>query len=135
MTSKTAARAAPADELLSRLTTLVGAAHVIADAERMATYLREPRHRYHGRARGVVLPGSTREVAAVVALCNETDTKIVPQGGNTGLVGGQTPSERGDEIVLSLTRMNRLREIDPASNTMTVEAGMPLRDVRAAADA
>jgi FAD/FMN-containing dehydrogenase len=135
MTLKTAARSTTADDLLGRLVARLGADHVIADPDAMAAYLREPRNRYHGRALGVVLPGSTAEVAAIVALCNETGTKIVPQGGNTGLVGGQTPSEAGDEIVLSLTRMNRLREIDASSNTITVEAGMPLRDVRAAADA
>ncbi len=101
----------------------------------MTGYLNEPRNLYHGHARSIVLPGSTAEVADIVTLCNAADIKIVPQGGNTGLVGGQTPSEGGDEIVLSLTRMNRLREIDILSNTLTVEAGMTLKDVRAAAEA
>ncbi|MEI9916774.1 MAG: FAD-binding oxidoreductase [Methylovirgula sp.] len=123
------------DDLLSRFAAVVGAAHVIADPALMADYLSEPRRLYHGRARAIVLPGSTAEVAAIVALCNETATKIVPQGGNTGLVGGQTPSEAGDEIVLSLIRMNRLREIDALTNSITVDAGMTLKDVRAAADA
>lgn len=122
------------DDLLSRLAAIVGAEHVIVDPALMADYLSEPRRLYHGRARAIVQPGSTAEAAAIVALCNETATKIVPQGGNTGLVGGQTPSEAGDEIVLLLTRMNRLREIDVLTNSITVDAGMTLKDVRAAAD-
>jgi FAD/FMN-containing dehydrogenase len=122
------------DDLLSRFAAAVGAAHVIADPALMTGYLSEPRRLYHGRARAIVLPGSTAEVAAIVALCNETATKIVPQGGNTGLVGGQTPSETGDEIVLSLIRMKRLRQIDVLTNSITVDAGMTLKDVRAAAD-
>lgn len=124
----------PADDLVARLAAIVGAEHVIADPALMAAYLREPRNLYHGRARAIVQPGSTADVAAVVAFCHQTETKIVPQGGNTGLVGGQTPSEAGDEIVLSLTRLNRLREIDTLSNTIIVEAGMTLKDVRAAAE-
>ncbi len=122
------------NDLLPRFASVVGAEHVIADPAAMSDYLSEPRRLYHGRARAIVLPGSTAEVAAIVALCDETATKIVPQGGNTGLVGGQTPSEAGDEIVLSLIRMNRLREIDVLSNTIIVDAGMTLKDVRTAAD-
>ncbi|MGA7656085.1 MAG: FAD-binding oxidoreductase [Methylocella sp.] len=92
----------------------------------MEGFLREPRDLFHGKALCVVQPGSTQEVAAVLKLCHETGTPVVPQGGNTGLVGGQIPGAGGDAIVLSLTRMRRLREIDPASHTMTVEAGMIL---------
>ncbi len=125
----------PADDLIARFAAITGIAHVITDPARMAAYLREPRSLYHGRARAIVQPGSTAELAAIVALCHQTETKIVPQGGNTGLVGGQTPSEAGDEIVLSLLRLNRLREIDSVSNTIIVEAGMTLKDVRAAAEA
>src|SRR5262249_51443336 len=76
------------------------------------------------------------EVAAVVRICAETGTAIVPQGGNTGMCGGATPSAGGGEIVLALGRMNRIREIDPLNNTMTVEAGCILADLQqAAADA
>src|SRR6202451_1030909 len=100
----------------------------------MASYLVEPRDLFKGRALSVVRPGTTAEVAAVVAFCAETGTKIAPQGGNTGLFGAQTPSERGDEIVLSLRRMDRLREVDPSSNTLTVEAGMTLAQVHAEAE-
>ncbi|HUZ91698.1 MAG TPA: FAD-binding oxidoreductase [Methylocella sp.] len=92
----------------------------------MEGFLREPRDLFHGKALCVVRPGSTQEVAAVLKLCQETATAVVPQGGNTGLVGGQVPDSSGGAIVLSLTRMGALREIDLASNTMTVEAGMVL---------
>jgi FAD/FMN-containing dehydrogenase len=112
--------------LLSRFAEIVGARQVIAEPADMERYLVEERGLYHGRALCVVRPGSTDEVSRVVALCNETNTKIVPQGGNTGLVGGQTPHESGDEIVLSLTRLTAIREVDPSSNTMIVEAGVTL---------
>ena len=123
MTRETPASASRS-ELLARLAAIVGAKHVLTDAADKAGYLVEPRDLYKGEALCIVRPQATAEVAAILALCHETATKLVPQGGNTGLVGGQIPFEQGDEIVLSLTRLNRLREIDPASNTMIVEAGM-----------
>ena len=128
----TSGRRAP-DDLLGRLADVVGASHVLtADAD-LAPYLHEPRDRYAGRARCVVRPKSREEVAAILALCDATGTPLVPQGGNTGLVGGQTP-EDGAAILLSLTRMDALRDLDPVSNTMTVEAGMTLQAAREAAD-
>lgn len=117
-------------DILDRLKSIVGQNHVITDPAGMEGYLREPRDLFHGRALGVVRPGSTEEVAAVLKLCHETSTPVVPQGGNTGLVGGQIPSAGGNEILLSLSRLRRLREIDPASNTMTVEAGMVLAEAQ-----
>ncbi|MGH6794381.1 MAG: FAD-binding oxidoreductase, partial [Methylocella sp.] len=117
-------------EILARLEAISGARHVIADAPGMEGFLREPRDRFHGCALCVAQPGSTREVAEVLKLCHETATPVVPQGGNTGLVGGQVPLGPGNQIVLSLDRMRRLREIDLASNTMTVEAGMILSYVQ-----
>lgn len=117
-----------------RLAAIVGGKNVLVDPTETAAYLAEPRDLFKGRALCVVQPSSTAQVAAVVAICAETSTKIVPQGGNTGLVGGQTPSERGDEIVLSLRRIDKLREIDPSSNTLTVEAGMTLAQVHAEAE-
>jgi FAD/FMN-containing dehydrogenase len=116
----------PDTSLLARLAEIVGEKNVIAQAPDMAAYLAEPRDLFHGAAACVVRPGSTAEVAAVLRLCHETNTKIVPQGGNTGLVGGQVPDASGAEIILALTRMDRLRELDLPSNTMTVEAGMTL---------
>ena len=134
MTRSTSASASPGD-LQSRLAAIVGEKHVIADPADMAPYLVEPRDLFKGKARCVVRPATTAEVAAIVALCAETGTPLVPQGGNTGLVGGQVPFETGDEIVLSLVRLNKLREIDLASNTMTVEAGMTLAQVQSEAEA
>ena len=130
-----------ADPLLSRLAAIVGERHVLREASDMAAYLAEPRDLFHGQARCVVRPGSTAEVAAILKLCAETDTPVVPQGGNTGLVGGQIPGQaipgkaaRKDEVVLSLKRMDKVRETDPASMTMTVEAGLTLLAVQEAAE-
>ena len=114
---------------------IVGAAHVITDPADMTSYLAEPRDKWHGRAACVVRPGSTAEVAEVVRLCDETGRKIVPQGGNTGLVGGQVPDGSGEQIVLSLGRLNRIRDIDAGCYTATAEAGVILADLQAAADA
>src|SRR5438270_1862609 len=99
--------------LLSRFGEIVGARHVVAEPADMEHYLVEDRGLYHGRALCVVRPGSVDEVSRLVALCDETNTKIVPQGGNTGLVGGQIPYESGDEIVLSTARLTAIREVDP----------------------
>ena len=122
-------------DLLRGLREIVGERHVLNDPPDMAAYLREPRDLYSGRACCVVRPGSTAEVSAVLALCQRARTPVVPQGGNTGLVGGQTPLGDGSAIVLSLTRMTAVREIDPVSNTITVEAGATLLQAREAADA
>lgn len=121
-------------EFLSRLEAIVGANHVATDPAGMERFLSEPRDLFKGRAACVVGPATTAEVAAVLALCNETSTPVVPQGGNTGLVGGQTPDASGSAVVLWLGRMRKLRELDLASNTMTVEAGMILADVQEEAD-
>jgi len=114
------------DTLHARIAAIVGAKNLVTHAPDMAAWLTEPRDMFHGRAACVVRPGSTDEVAALLRLCHETGTPIVPQGGNTGLVGGQSPDASGAQVILSLTRMDRLRELDVASNTMIVEAGMTL---------
>lgn len=119
--------------LLARLKSLVGEANVLtADAD-VLPYVTDWRERYQGRARAVVRPGSTAEVAAVVRCCAGDGIPIVPQGGNTGLCGGATPHAAGDEVVLTLARLNRVRSIDPDNATMTVEAGVPLARVQEAA--
>src|SRR5690606_29244873 len=87
-------------------------------------YLTEERGLYRGHSPLVLRPGNTSEVAAICALANDARIALVPQGGNTGLVGGQTPHD--GEVVISLARMNRVREIDIQSNTMTCEAGVIL---------
>ena len=99
----------------------------------MAPYLVEWRDRYFGKAALVLKPGSTAEVAAILKRANETRTAIVPQGGNTGLVGGQIPFESGHEVVVSLSRMTHVRDIDLDGNTMTVEAGLVLANAQAVA--
>jgi FAD/FMN-containing dehydrogenase len=99
----------------------------------MARWLEEPRERFEGRAALVVRPGSTEEVSRILAIANEGRVGIVAQSGNTGLVGGQTPSPAGDEVVLSLDRLDRVRDLDAIDNTITVEAGMTLKAVQDAA--
>ena len=118
-------------DLLARFADIVGARYAITDPAAQEPYLVEQRDLYHGRTPMVLRPGSVAEVAAILKLAHETRTAIVPQGGNTGLVGGQIPHH--GEIVLSLTRLDRIREVDPVSNTITAEAGVPLGRVREAA--
>ncbi len=120
-------------DLVQRLEAIVGGSHVLTLAEDTAAYLQDWRGNYFGRAIAVVRPADTAEVAAVVRLCADTGTPIVPQGGNTGMVGGSVPDTTGTAIVLSLTRMNRIRDIDLANNAMTVDAGCILQAVQDAA--
>jgi len=119
-------------DLLERLSAIVGPGHVLTDAEAVAGALVEPRGLYSGRARALVRPASTAEVSAVVAACAAARTPITPQGGNTGLVGGQIPL--GPETVLSLKRLNRVREVDALADSMIVEAGVTLAEAQAAAE-
>jgi len=116
----------PSPETVDALVRVVGEDHAIRDADAMAPYLVEWRDRYRGKAALVLKPGETEEVSSILKLANETRTAIVPQGGNTGLVGGQIPFETGHEVVVALERLNRVRNIDLASNCMTVEAGLVL---------
>ncbi len=119
--------------LLARFAAIVGEKNAITDPQAQLPYLVEMRDLYRGRTPMVLRPGSVAEVAEILKLANATGTPIVPQGGNTGLVGGQTP--HNNEIVLSLTRLDRIREVDPISNTMTCEAGVTLQHAREAAAA
>jgi FAD/FMN-containing dehydrogenase len=121
---------APAQVLLAHLTERLGAAHVRTETDEIALHLREERGLYAGTALAVVRPGSTEEVAFVVRECAAAGIAIVPQGGNTGLVGGGVPY---GGIVLSLARLNRIREIDAVNATMVAEAGCVLADVQKAA--
>ena len=117
---------------LNELTALVGAANVITDDDAQG-YLTDWRGRYSGRALAVVRPGSTQEVADVVKWCAQQQVPIVPQGGNTSLCGAATPDDTGRAIVLSLGRLNSVREIDTDNDTMVVEAGCILQTVQQAA--
>lgn len=125
---------APHPDVLSRLATIVGARHVLTESSDVAPHLQEWRGLFRGACAAVVRPGSTAEVAAIVKACGETGTAIVPQGGNTGLVGGQIAFDTA-QIVLSLQRMDRVRAVDPTGNAITVEAGLTLLGVQQAADA
>lgn len=117
------------DPLTTTLAGIVGAGHVLTDPGAMAGYETDWTRRWRGRARCVVRPGSTDEVAAVLDACHEAGAPVVPQGGNTGLVGGGVP--RQGEVVLSLTRLNNLAPVDEAAAQVTVGAGATLTDVRA----
>lgn len=119
--------------LLQALEQVVGEAGLIRDDERMQSYLSDWRNAYRGKAALVVRPASTDEVAAVVRLCGEAGVTLVPQGGNTGLCGGSIPDDSGCQVVLSLTRMTRIRQVDPANATITVEAGVILQHLQEAA--
>ena len=125
----------PGATLLARLARVVGNAHVLTADEDLAPYLADWRGRYRGKALAVVRPSTTAEVADVVGACAEARVAVVPQGGNTGLVGGGTPHAAGDEVLLSLARLNRIRDVDPDNATLTVEAGVTLAAVQAAASA
>lgn len=114
------------------LRAVVGAAHVLVDGD-LSAYELDWRRRWRGRARAVVRPGSTAEVAAVVRACAAHGVAIVPQGGNTGLVGASVPDASGTQVLLSLQRLNRLRTLDHANLTLTVEAGCILQAVQQAA--
>jgi len=116
-----------------QLADIVGEQAVLTGPEDVAPYAVDWRKYYHGRPVAVVKPASTSEVAAVVSLCADNRTAIVPQGGNTGLVGGATPDETGTQLILNLSRMNRIRAIDLVNNTMTVEAGCILASLQQAA--
>ena len=120
-------------EALGRIKAAVGPKGWTADPQEIAPHLVEPRGLYHGKTRLLVRPASTAEVAAVVRICAEARLAVVPQGGNTGLVGGQVPPEDRDNITLALGRMNRIRALDAANFTMTVEAGCILAQVQQAA--
>ena len=122
----------PTEAVLSRLHEILGPKGVIVDPALLEPHLVEWRGLYRGTARVVVKPANTEEVAAVVKLCAETRTPIVPQGGNTGLVGGAVADEKA--IILSLARMNKVRALDKSAYTLTVEAGVVLADVQKAAE-
>jgi FAD/FMN-containing dehydrogenase len=123
--------------LLQALREAVGPAQVLTHDDPnadLSAWERDWRKRAQGRALAVVRPGSTAEVAAVVRACAEAGAAIVPQGGNTGLVVGSVPDDSGTQVVLSLTRLNAVRDIDPANLTMTVEAGCVLQTLQDTAE-
>ncbi len=125
------------NDLIAQLRAICGTANVLTHEDPSADlspWEQDWRKRVHGRALAVVRPGDTAQVAAVVKACAATGTSIVPQGGNTGLVVGGVPDGSGTQIVLSMTRMNAVRAIDPANLTITVEAGCVLKNLQTAAE-
>ncbi|MBR1179879.1 FAD-binding oxidoreductase [Bradyrhizobium sp. KB893862 SZCCT0404] len=114
-----------APELIEQFRKIVGERHAITDATDIEPYVTEERNLFHGRSPLVLRPGSTAEVSEICKLASAHNIALVPQGGNTGLVGGQTP--HNGEVVVSLRRLDKIREVDTASNTMTVEAGVVLQ--------
>jgi len=119
--------------LVAELTAKLSTGAVITDPKEMEAYVVDWRGRERGAALAVLRPNSTAEVATAVAACARAGAAIVPQGGNTGQCAAAVPSAAGDQIVLSLGRMNRIRELDPQNNTMTVEAGCVLAHLQEAA--
>jgi FAD/FMN-containing dehydrogenase len=127
---------APLDPvLIARFAAIVGDRYALTAEADIAPYVVERRGLWSGRTGLVLRPGSVGEVSAILRLATGTRTPVVPQGGNTGLVGGQMPDRSGREVVLSLSRLDRIREIDVLSNTVTAEAGVVLEALHAAADA
>ncbi|MGX1169750.1 FAD/FMN-containing dehydrogenase [Bradyrhizobium sp. USDA 372] len=120
-----------APELIAQFRKIVGDRHAITDPTDIEPYVTEERNLFHGRSPLVLRPGSTAEVSAICKLASAHNIALVPQGGNTGLVGGQTP--HNGEVVVSLRRLDKIREVDTASNTMTVEAGVVLQIAQAKA--
>ena len=122
--------------LLSAIRAVVGDHGLLTDPADTAAYSEDWRRLYQGRTQAVVRPATTQETAAVVRLCAGAGVPIVPQGGNTSMVGGAVPAADGSELVLSTTRLNHVRAIDPVDLTMTIEAGVTLKAAQtAAADA
>ena len=122
-----------AASLLPAIRAIVGAHGLITDPADTAPYAEDWRKLYRGRTPAVIRPADTAEVAAVVRLCAQAGVPIVPQGGNTSMVGGASPMEDGSEFILSLSRLNRVRDIDALDLTMTIEAGVTLKAAQNAA--
>jgi D-lactate dehydrogenase (cytochrome) len=118
-------------ELIAQFKAIVGDKYAVTEPTEIAPYVTEDRNLFRGHSPLVLRPGSTAEVSAICNLASEHRIALVPQGGNTGLVGGQTPLN--GEVVISLRRMDRIREVDIDSNTMTVEAGVILQNAQARA--
>ena len=120
--------------LIEQFIACVGPANALGAGDDLTRYTHENRKIYVGKTPLVLKPGSTKEVSAIMKLANETETAVVPQGGHTGHVGGAVPDESGDQIVVSLERMNKIRELDLTGNLMIAEAGCVLQTIQETAD-
>jgi FAD/FMN-containing dehydrogenase len=125
--------ALPATTLLDAIRVVVGDRGILTEASDTAPYSEDWRRLYQGRTSAVIRPGTAAELAAVVQLCARSGTPIVPQGGNTSMVGGAVPNEDGSELILSTARLNRIRDLDRADMTLTIEAGVTLKAAQVAA--
>ncbi|GAA5100057.1 FAD-binding oxidoreductase [Bartonella acomydis] len=121
-------------ELIEKFTKIVGIGHAITDQALITPYLFEERGLFHGKTPLLLRPSSTVEISSIMQLASQTRTSIVPQGGNTGLVGGQQPDESGNSILLSMERLNKVRCINLEGNFAVVEAGVILQDLQKKAD-
>ncbi|MES2185739.1 MAG: FAD-binding oxidoreductase [Pseudomonadota bacterium] len=136
MTPDTTVSAARASALLPALQALLGPAGVLTGAADCAAFCTDWRGLYQGTTPAVLRPANTAELAAAMRLCHRHGVAVVPQGGNTSMVGGAVPSEQGDQLVLTLSRMNRVRAVDTVDMVMELDAGVPLASAQqAAADA
>ncbi|MEA3155761.1 MAG: hypothetical protein QOK44_3350 [Betaproteobacteria bacterium] len=131
MASRLSQRVPPS--VVARIADVVGPQGLITDPADMEPYIVDWRGVYRGTTIAVVRPATTDEVAGVVKLCAESGTPIVPQGGNTGMCMASVPRADGNDIVLTLSRMNRIRQVDPLNNTLTAEAGVVLANIQTAA--
>jgi FAD/FMN-containing dehydrogenase len=117
------------DLLLDNLRALLGPKGFSTDSDALAPHLSDWRGHYHGRAAALLSPASANEVSAIVTLCAEAGAPLVPQGGNTSMVGGATPDGSGDALLLSTRRLNRIRSLDAAAGIAVCEAGVILADL------
>jgi FAD/FMN-containing dehydrogenase len=132
-TAPTVAASASLDSLIASIRAVVGDRGLLTEPSDTAAYAEDWRRLYQGRTRAVIRPATTQELAEVVRLCAEDGVPIVPQGGNTSMVGGAVPAEDGSELVLSTARLNRIRALDPVDLTLTIEAGVTLKAAQLAA--
>ena len=123
----------PSSATLAELKSAVGSGAWLESPEDLAPYLSDFRRLYHGATPLVLLPRSVEEVAKILAICNREETALVPHAGNTSYCGGATPDESGSQIVVSLRRLNRVRQLDAANYSMIAEAGCTLAAVQSAA--
>lgn len=121
-------------DLIERFAIIVGEKNALQDQHDIEPFLIEPRDKFGGKTQLVLRPGTVEEVSAILKLASETGTAIVPHGGGTGLVGGQVPDESGQQVLLSLSRLNKIRSIDLAGNLAIVEAGVVLQKLQEAAE-
>ena len=133
--TETLSGASPSDALLRHLAGRLGSVGLLTEPADTEPYCSDWRGLYHGRTAGVLRPADTASLADCVRACAEAGARLVPMGGNTSMVGGASVSEDGSELVLSLSRLNRIRAIDPVDMTMTVEAGVTLKAAQEAARA